>query len=541
MTISVLHTTPSNGSGSTTTVSVTIPATTAGSCLVVCLNAFNGGAATTISGITLGGSADHWQSAVGVTTNAEASLIWVDPNCAAGQTAVVISGANLAVDTGDGGVVVYEVAGLGTTFAALVDQTHTGTANTGTAWSSGTTAATTQASEIAIGSVGSDPGISTMPAGYTNTTNTGGFSGAGFKILSATGTQIFNATQISSNIWSAAIVTLKAVSTNSVALPVAQVTINALPVAILHNVALPVAQVTINALPLAAGAALALQAARVTITALPVRLPLVLPTVAVTVQALAVGVPRSVQLPAAAVAIAAYPLKLPRVLLVAIASSAGTDDYGNHYVRGIQVGGNTSPQIDMLPGIGGSPSELAFPVPEQSPALSNTPNVAVGVGGSLVEFVISGPALGIGGDRDWVQIIMFANDGAGTPARMEFRYINDSGVFTRMASFDSSGFLFEQAVEAGNGLVVNGNPVTINQQTTINANLFVNGAIDTDSGNIFSDGSGDLTIGNSLILTPKMATPPNTAAVKATTATLAQTEACLGALISSLQARGFVT
>jgi hypothetical protein len=166
--------------------------------------------------------------------------------------------------------------------------------------------------------------------------------------------------------------------------------------------------------------------------------------------------------------------------------------------------------------------------------------VAVGVG-ATVELVMSGPALGIGGDRDWVQILFFANDGAGTPARMEFRYINDAGVSTTMASFDSAGWVFEQAMQAANGLVVNGNPVTINQQVTINANLFLNGAISADSGAIFSDGSGDLTIGNSLVLTPKMATPPNTAAVKATTATLAQTEACLGALISSLQARGFVT
>jgi hypothetical protein len=540
MAISVLHTTSSNGSGSTTTVSVTIPATTAGSCLVVCLNAFNGGSATTISGITLGGSADHWQSAAGVTTNAEASLIWVDPNCAAGQTAVVISGANLAVDTSDGGVVIYEVAGLGTTFAALVDQTHTGTSNLGTAWSSGSTAATTQASEIAIGSVASDPGISTMPAGYTNTTNTGGFSGAGFKILSATGTQVFNGTQASSNIWAAAIVTLKAVSSNSVALPVAQVTINALPVAILHNVALPVAQVTIAALPLAAGAALALQVAQVTIAALPVRLPLVLPTAAVTVQALAVGVPRSVQLARAAVTVTAYPLKLPRVLLVAIASAAGVDDYGNTYPRGIQVGGKTSPQIQALPGIGGSPSELVFPVPTVSPVLSNTPNVAVGVG-ATVELVISGPALGIGGDRDWVQIIFFANDGAGTPARMEFRYINDAGVSTTMASFDSAGWVFEQAMQAANGLVVNGNPVTFNQQLTVNANTFLNGTLSADSGAIFSSGAGDLTIGNGFTLTPKMATPPNTAAVKATTATLAQTEACLGALIQSMQNRGMIS
>ncbi len=69
----------------------------------------------------------------------------------------------------------------------------------------------------------------------------------------------------------------------------------------------------------------------------------------------------------------------------------------------------------------------------------------------------------------------------------------------------------------------------------------LNGTVSCDSGAISSDGSGNLTIGQNLNLTPKMATPPNTAAVKAGTATLAQTEACLGALIGSMQNRNMVT
>ena len=100
---------------------------------------------------------------------------------------------------------------------------------------------------------------------------------------------------------------------------------------------------------------------------------------------------------------------------------------------------------------------------------------------------------------------LFRNDAAGHPARMEFRYINDSGVSTTMASFDSAGWVFEQAMQAANGLVVNGNPVTFNQQLTVNANTFLNGTLSSDSGAIFTDGSGDLTIGNGLTLTPKMA------------------------------------
>lgn len=230
-----------------------------------------------------------------------------------------------------------------------------------------------------------------------------------------------------------------------------------------------------------------------------------------------------------------------KTLIVSLASAAGTDDYGATFPQGVQVGAGSAPQVDLLPGASpGSAAEVAFPVKAATPALSNTPNMAAGLVGAVAELLLSGPAIGTGGAHDWVQIILFSNDGAGTPARMEFRYINNAGVSTTMASFDSAGWKFQQAVQAANGLVVNGNPVTINQQTTINANLFINGALSSDGGAIFSDGAGDLTIGNSLVMTPKMATPPNTAAVKATTATLAQTEACLGALIQSLQNRGMV-
>lgn len=163
-----------------------------------------------VSTMKIGTLADNFQQAVGVTTNADQCLIWVDPNCAGGQTALNITGSNLAVDAANGGIVAFEISGLAATFAALVDVTHTGTANTGTNWSSGTTAATTQASEIAIGTVSSDPGSLFLPGTYTNTTNSGGFSAAGYKILSTTGTQIYNGSQGSSNIWAAAIVTLKA-------------------------------------------------------------------------------------------------------------------------------------------------------------------------------------------------------------------------------------------------------------------------------------------------------------------------------------------
>ncbi len=67
------------------------------------------------------------------------------------------------------------------------------------------------------------------------------------------------------------------------------------------------------------------------------------------------------------------------------------------------------------------------------------------------------------------------------------------------------------------------------------------GAVVISGGNFNVDAAGNVTMGNNLLLTPKIATPPNTAAVKAQTATLAQAEACLGALIQSMQNRGMVS
>ena len=342
MAISVVHTTAVNNS-STTSITVTVPSTTAGNCLVVCLNAFTGGSTATISGITLGGSADNWAQATAITSFAEQTLIWVDPNCAGGQTSIHISGSNLVVDSSNGGIVIYEVSGLA--LSAVVDQTHTGGANTGTAWSSGTTATTSQASEIAIGSVGSDPGILAMPSGYTNTINTGSFSGAGYKILSTTGTQVFNGTQSASNIWSAAIVTLKGTTDVSVSLTTAQDNISAPAPTPSGTVSLTTAQVNEAALPVTVGVVLevALTVAQETVSALPPGIQhgwtTALTTAQVNIAALPVtpGADITVPLTTAQVNIAAHPPVLSRQLLISLASKAGTDDYGNSILQGIQV------------------------------------------------------------------------------------------------------------------------------------------------------------------------------------------------------------
>jgi hypothetical protein len=76
-----------------------------------------------------------------------------------------------------------------------------------------------------------------------------------------------------------------------------------------------------------------------------------------------------------------------------------------------------------------------------------------------------------------------------------------------------------------------------------------NNTLDDGSGNFTAAGTGTfngtgISVGNgataNLTLVPKMATPPNLAAVVAGTATLAQTEACLGGIVQSMQNRQLV-
>lgn len=107
-----------------------------------------------------------------------------------------------------------------------------------------------------------------------------------------------------------------------------------------------------------------------------------------------------------------------------------------------------------------------------------------------------------------------------------------AGGWTQAAEveIDSSGDLFL--------LAASGRSVSTNSNT-----------LDDGSGNMTVAGTGTfqgsgIIVGNgaaaSITLSPKMATPANLAAVIAQTATLAQTQACLGGIVQSMQNRGLV-
>lgn len=168
---------------------------------------FSSGGTSTVTGVTLGGAADNFALAVQDNAQQASSFVWVDPNCAAGQTAVSIAGANLLLGSGDGGVVIYEIAGLALTFAGLLDKTSHSNNSTGTSWTSIATPTTTSLNDIVIGCA--NAASPSSPAGYANTLVTGGFGIAGQKIVSSTGAFVYNGTQ-TSGVWSASIVALAA-------------------------------------------------------------------------------------------------------------------------------------------------------------------------------------------------------------------------------------------------------------------------------------------------------------------------------------------
>lgn len=170
-------------------------------------------------------------------------------------------------------------------------------------------------------------------------------------------------------------------------------------------------------------------------------------------------------------------------LAVSVAAVSGTDFFGNSYLQGVGVYGTGGAYAQLTDGV----LNFQGATGQNSPAQIITDNLA-----GIIE----------------------ASSGKKTAG--------DSAALLDLISRVASGVSRSQAV------------------FSVDENIF-NGSISSDGGIISSDGAGNLTIGNDFTLTPKMATPPNTAAVKAGTATLAQTESCLGSLIQSMQNRGMIT
>lgn len=457
--------------------------TTAGNCLVVCVMCgSNDSTVFTVSGITLGGSAGNFAKAAGNNSTGGGNSdteIWTDQNCAGGQTSVVITASGTALEMC---AWVMEWSGILTT--AAVDKTNS-TNTASNTWTSGATGTLSQSNELVVGVVGEFWGGSLTYTGpsspWTNLTQLSQSSQAyllaGYQVVSATTAQTYNGTATGFGSGAAVVASLKGTAATTVNLPVAQVNVAAPAPTVTESVHLPVAQVTARAYPVIAGEVLPLPVARVTVSApapavvfpggvsLPVAqvtitAPAPTPTVVPTVY---------VNLPVARLAVSAPAPKvtIARNLLVSIASKAGTDDYGNTFPQGLQVGSDTAgSQVQILPGSApGHASEVSFPIPGTT--MSNIPNVAVGPVGSGANLLFSGPAMA-SPDGDWVQLVMYSNDEIGDEAHMEFRYVDTSGGAHVVATFNGSGWTFNV-------------PVTFGAAVTFNAGVSITGGLTVDT------------------------------------------------------------
>ena len=199
-----------------TSLTVTLGAATGtGNTLVVLVYAADAITNPTVSGITLGGSADNWAAGVTAYNDTDInSAIWYDSGAASGQTSVVITFA-----AGTGAVlglaaVVIEWAGLVTSSALDKTASANGVSN---APSSGATATLSQAAQVAFGCIAATssgltltgPGSPWIELAQVAFGAGSAALQAGYQQVSATTALTYAGTATAVPAWGACIVTLK--------------------------------------------------------------------------------------------------------------------------------------------------------------------------------------------------------------------------------------------------------------------------------------------------------------------------------------------
>lgn len=331
---------------STGTVTITFStATTAGNCIIVGSGSAKGTTNPVITGVTLGSTAFTAQAnGENAAANSD-SEIWYLQNCPGGQTTVTVTySAGSGTNFGEAAWAM-EWSGLAT--SSVLDTHPAGGSGTSTAFTSNSTGTLAHANEVLIGACSAVALTETITGPGSPWTLLAAQSQSflhslvGYQVVSATTSQAYSGTLSASAPWTGVIASFVAAGGNvSVALPVAQVTVAALPPAPSAGpLALPVAQVSINAYPPVPGHVVPLPAAQVTVAAFAPRPPLILPTARVTVTAFAPqpSVNVAVPLPPARVTVTAYPPRPSRQLLISLAAKAGTDDHGTAFPQGLKA------------------------------------------------------------------------------------------------------------------------------------------------------------------------------------------------------------
>jgi hypothetical protein len=221
----VIVQTPAQNTSTTASCTVTLGSpTTTGNCLVVVTCTSNSTTNASVSGITLGGAADNFGSLFVQGTGGGFAIVsfWADPSCAGGQNSVVVTTTGGSGTALTFNVTVYEVSGLLATLGTLLDRSTGVDQSTGSlSWSSGSTATTTQASELWVGGVNAgNTSTITGPASpwvtaaqQLNGAPNNDPSMAGYQIASATGAAVYSGSQTASKGYEAAVITLFAAAT----------------------------------------------------------------------------------------------------------------------------------------------------------------------------------------------------------------------------------------------------------------------------------------------------------------------------------------
>jgi|SRR5579864_1377672 len=213
------------GTSGTLTITLNNP-TGAGNCLVVYFGSSQGTLNPTVSGITLGGAAGNFASAKSLNNNAGVNCeIWVDWNCAGGQTSVAISFAGGSGAGGADAAWVEEWSGILATASPVDTPTANGAFGNSAAPSSGSTGTLSQAPELVLGAICGGNTLAGPASPWVNEalSSSGTLSViAGHQAVTTTAAQTYAGTMTSGG-WTAVIVSLKlAPATGGSALPAGQ-------------------------------------------------------------------------------------------------------------------------------------------------------------------------------------------------------------------------------------------------------------------------------------------------------------------------------
>lgn len=197
MTISVVQAVEKN------TLSSVITATgSGGHALIVAVNSYQATLTPSITSVKLGGvSLTQAVAAVDTSDGTCNSWIYYLENIASGQTGVAVTGSNLSVVSGDGGIYIVEVAGL--VLSSILDK-HVGN-NAATTTYSATSGALSQGNEFVIGCA---DGLGPSNASGWTAIGTPGGSSCGYKIVSSATSQNYTGSCSGSG-WCAGIASFK--------------------------------------------------------------------------------------------------------------------------------------------------------------------------------------------------------------------------------------------------------------------------------------------------------------------------------------------